>query len=132
VHVALFADKYQFHGATATAASVLRNSCEPERIVIHLFVGKKEKREASRLMSCNLGPANGRWFVSEFNTALLGKTRIRAPNNEERGNLAAPMNYGRFYLHRMLGSVEKVPPPPPPATTFSNRTFLQFVYKHLF
>jgi lipopolysaccharide biosynthesis glycosyltransferase len=72
-------------------------------------LGKKEKREAFKLMSCNVGRSNERrWFVSEFNTEYLSKIRIRAPNDEKRGNLASPMNYGRFYLHRMLGTVEKV------------------------
>jgi len=136
VHVAIAGDHVHYVGLVAAAQSVFKAAADPGRIRLRVLAEPgDELRYLRAALECSLGPPatwsdkaeRGRdvssrapagaprprqaaWEIVLFNASehFPANLTIRAPNNAQKGNLAADLNYARFYLPDLLPDVEKI------------------------
>lgn len=108
VHVVVTGDHMHYVGVVAAASSIFSTTTTPERIKLHV-IAEDTKLDALRAaLECTLPNATD-WDIVIFEASRhMPNLTIRAPNNEQKGNLAADLNYARFYLPELLPGVDKV------------------------
>ena len=105
LHVAIGADRKHWPGIVGAVDSLLRNTAQPRRFHLHVFVPDGSEPAFRSFMRCH-GFEMGR--ESWLRVASFGARAPRAKVRIKASNLESPLNFVRFYLHELLPGVAKV------------------------
>ena len=104
VHVVLGADREHWAGVIGVINSVRRNCAQPERLRLHVLVPEGAEQDFGEFLRCHEMEHRERLQVLGFDDGWLPKIKVKT----QLTNLESPLNFARFYLHRLLPGVAKV------------------------
>ena len=105
--MAVGADRVHWPGVVGVINSVIANSATPSRLRLHILTPAADQARFTAFLSCHgltPGGAGDQLHVLGFDAGLVPVLKVQT----KLTNLESPLNFARFYLHKLLPTVDKV------------------------